>query len=55
MEVKHTDKKQVQATLTGSINVQTSRTSPELAEKIKRVSAQIMKQNYQLYKDLENK
>ena len=35
--------------------VQTSRTNPALAQKIKQASARIMKQNYQLYKELENK
>lgn len=35
--------------------VLTSKTCKPLAEKIKRISAQIMKQNHQLYKDLENK
>ena len=36
-------------------NVQTSQNSPALAQKIQEVSARIMKENYQLYKDLENK
>ena len=36
-------------------NVQTSRNNPALAQKIQAVSARIMKENYQLYKDLENK
>ena len=33
----------------------TSQNSPELAQRIKEASAQILKRNYQLYKDLENK
>lgn len=36
-------------------NVQTSRNNPALAQKIQEVSVRIMKENYQLYKDLENK
>ena len=36
-------------------NVQTSCNNPALAQKIQAVSARIMKENYQLYKDLENK
>lgn len=55
MAIKRTAEKQVHATLTGNVNVQTSRTNPALAERIKQSSARIMKQNYQLYKDLENK
>lgn len=55
MDIKHTVDKQVQTAPTGSANVQTSRTNPELAERIRQSSARIMKQNYQLYKDLENK
>lgn len=33
----------------------TSANNKELAQKIKEASKRIMKQNYQLYKDLENK
>ncbi len=33
----------------------TSQNSPELAQRIKEASAQILKRNYQLYKNLENK
>lgn len=33
----------------------TSQNSPELAQRIKEASAQILKRNYQLYKDLEDK
>lgn len=33
----------------------TSRNSPELARKIQEVSAKILKKNYHLYKELENK
>ncbi|WP_106627126.1 hypothetical protein [Selenomonas massiliensis] len=36
-------------------NIQTSRNNPALAQKIQEVSMRIMKENYQLYKDLENK
>ena len=36
-------------------NVQTSRNNSALAQKIQEVSVRIMKENYQLYKDLENK
>lgn len=38
-----------------SQSVQTSRNNPALAQKIQEVSVRIMKENYQLYKDLENK
>ena len=33
----------------------TSQNSPEIAERIKQASAEILKRNYNLYKDLENK
>ncbi len=33
----------------------TGQNSPELAQRIKEASAQILKRNYQLYKDLEDK
>lgn len=33
----------------------TSKTSPAIAQKIKEASARVMKRNYQIYKDLENK
>lgn len=33
----------------------TSQNCPELAQRIKEASAQILKRNYQLYKDLEDK
>ena len=33
----------------------TSQNSPEIAERIKQASAEIMKRNYNLYKELENK
>lgn len=33
----------------------TSQNSPELAQRIKEASTQILKRNYQLYKDLEDK
>ena len=36
-------------------NIQTSRNNPALAQKIQEVSMRIMKENYHLYKDLENK
>lgn len=32
----------------------TSQNSPEIAERIKQASAEIMKRNYNLYKKLEN-
>ena len=32
-----------------------SKTSPAIAKKIKEASARVMKRNYQIYKDLENK
>ncbi len=55
MNMKQPDKKQVQSTFIGSLNMQNSRTNPALAEKIKQVSARLMQQNHQLYKDLANK
>lgn len=36
-------------------NVLTSANSPEIAERIKRISAEIMQENHDLYKRLENK
>lgn len=33
----------------------TSQKSPEIAERIKQASAEILKRNYNLYKELENK
>lgn len=33
----------------------TSRNSPELAERIRKASTEILERNYKLYKDLENK
>ena len=33
----------------------TSQNSPEIAERIKQASAEILKRNYNLYKELENK
>ena len=36
-------------------HILTSQNSPELAQRIKEASAQILKRNYQLYKDLEDK
>ncbi len=33
----------------------TSKTSAVIAQRIKEASARVMKRNYQLYKDLENK
>lgn len=33
----------------------TSQNSPEIAERIKQASAEIMKKNYNLYKELENR
>lgn len=36
-------------------HIQTSKNNPALAKKIREASKKIMKQNYQLYKDLENK
>lgn len=40
---------------TASPIVQTSQNNPALARKIREVSARILKENYQLYKNLENK
>lgn len=51
MEINHIEKeKETKVRI-----IKTSKNNPELAEKIKQASARIMKQNYQLYKDLENK
>ena len=36
-------------------HVITSRNSPELAQRIRQASAAILKRNYNLYKELENK
>ena len=36
-------------------HILTSQNSPEIAERIKQASAEIMKRNYNLYKELENK
>lgn len=36
-------------------HVITSRNSPELAQRIRQTSAAILKRNYNLYKELENK
>ena len=33
----------------------TSQNSPEIAERIKQASTEIMKKNYNLYKELENR
>jgi hypothetical protein len=41
--------------ITSTQDVQTSRNNPALAQKIQEVSARIIKENYELYKDLENK
>lgn len=41
--------------VTSTKDVQTSRNNPALAQKIQEVSARIIKENYELYKDLENK
>lgn len=38
-----------------AVITQTSKTSPAIAQKIKEASVRVMKRNYQLYKDLENK
>lgn len=38
-----------------SPHILTSQNSPELAQRIKEASAQILKRNYQLYKELEDK
>ena len=40
---------------TASPIVQTSQNNPALARKIREVSARILKENFQLYKNLENK
>ena len=38
-----------------AVAAMTSKTSPAIAKKIKEASARVMKRNYQIYKDLENK
>lgn len=41
--------------VTSTKDVQTSRNNPALAQKIQEVSVRIIKENYELYTDLENK
>lgn len=40
---------------TSDKRILTSQNSPEIAERIKQASAKILKRNYNLYKELENK
>ncbi len=40
---------------TADKRILTSQNSPEIAERIKQASAEILKRNYNLYKELENK